>query len=432
MITDPNHLFYPKDALKGKDADVFYGREVLLQKCLDALGSRGTSCVIFGERGVGKTSLAWQVVTVLDGTNNKYSKKQLMRVGFQDAYKCVFHRIRPGVDSLGDLIISLLRPSSSPNSIQHLFPELYEDATIYTKFERKYQISLPILMSFESTFASQTKNADLVDNPILNSASREQNLAALFEDVLNEIEKLHPSVQIIFFVDEIDQANVKVGLGSLIKNSNAARFVFIGIANNITEIITDHESAGRKLIGGDIEVPTLSEQDIRFIFTGAQNKSKGGIIFSNEFLELAVTYSAGYPWIAQNIGFQALLSKLPSEAPIYIGASDFKLAVKNVVSVYERDEINRRLPFETVYDGSTTRQILDFLWTIPFAPTSDEIQETGVQPNVSRFVPTALNRLIELQILKINSNNRWQFIDPVVRILWKAYSDNLSTSSLTQ
>ena len=51
-----NSVFVPFAPIDSKD--IFYGRARQIQKCVDAVTQRGRHIVLYGERGVGKTSFA--------------------------------------------------------------------------------------------------------------------------------------------------------------------------------------------------------------------------------------------------------------------------------------------------------------------------------------------------------------------------------------
>ncbi len=56
LAFEASQLFSPSAPLN--EADLFAGRNAQLRKMLDATSERGKHAILFGERGVGKTSLA--------------------------------------------------------------------------------------------------------------------------------------------------------------------------------------------------------------------------------------------------------------------------------------------------------------------------------------------------------------------------------------
>src|ERR1700753_5118 len=77
FTTDPRDLFTIKGAITLEKRQQFAGREELISKCLDALAIDGSALVLFGERGVGKTSLGWQLLGPLSGNTQLIDERKI-------------------------------------------------------------------------------------------------------------------------------------------------------------------------------------------------------------------------------------------------------------------------------------------------------------------------------------------------------------------
>lgn len=422
-IVDPDKLFF-KSPLKGSDAYNFSFDLIKIKTCLNALASNDTSCVIYGDRGVGKTSFAWQIVSILNGTNKKYSKKELLVVGTEKNFKTVFFKGSAQINDIYEMLLNILRPSSDPFSLCKLFPELYEDEDYKKKFTSKFKFDLFTLLNVQISREDETKASppnNLETYQILTSANKIQNL---FTDVIAEI-KQRFNVDLIIFIDEIDQIQNKSGLGSFIKNVGEVKFAFVGIADTISQIITDHNSAGRKLIGGGIEIEKLQNSQIRWIFENAQLRSNEGINIQKSFIDLAIKYSNGYPWIAQNLGYHALLAKrlhgTQNDETIQISGKDFSAAIGVVMENYKL-EAQKTINFEVAVSGPVPNRILLHIWNSNLPISDEELRH--LMGKDGRLVPHALNRLQVSGILVKTGLGKYRFNDPSIRILTKFILDS--------
>lgn len=414
---DPNILFH-LSAIKGEDAEYFSGRTRLLSRLLNTLGSDEASCVIYGERGVGKTSLAWQCATILNDSNEVFKKGELMSIGNNKKYVCVFHKCQNGIKSVGELLLHILRPSKGePFSFSNQFKEIYDDNAFDLEIKQNYEFSLFNLVNIGIELTPTLKKPKISRDRTYERITSEHTIKFLFQDVISEMKKRKPDHEIIIFIDEIDQTEIESGLGSFLKNVNNVHFAFIGIADSVSEIIRDHESAGRRLINGDIEVPVLEPDNIRWIYDLAQKKSRNKVHYSRGFVEQVILNSAGFPWIAQNIGFQAIRNVIENGSlniPIQINTTDFGSAMNNVVRIYEKEK-NAKVDLNSFSDSATQKSILEFLWSTTHPSTSDQIR-SNINPHSRRFTEEALDRLKTAGILKEKSN-RWSYSDPIIRIL---------------
>ena len=215
-MINPNSLFMPTRAIRDDGERYFAGRKQLFTTALEKIELSGSSLLIYGERGVGKTSVAWQLLKTLANENDPLLK----RMGMENHIKerratCIWTEVAgvsEGDDAdvknrvhLKDVITGLLRYTRASYSLSAHFPKLYDEQVIKS-FERSHGVDL--------------YNPDLED---LNWAS----CISLLKEVVLEISKLYPEADVLIFMDEVDRVIEKNQIAELIKTVGNARFVMV-------------------------------------------------------------------------------------------------------------------------------------------------------------------------------------------------------------
>jgi hypothetical protein len=124
---------------------------------------------------------------------------------------------------------------------------------------------------------------------------------------------------VLILLDEFDVIQNKAGIGSLIKSltSSKVKFGICGIARDLTELVDDHQSIERLLEEGAIDVKPMSSNELRGIFTRAEELYKGKVKFADAVVDKIVQLSDGYPYLAQLIG-RACVNRLNERAEIEV------------------------------------------------------------------------------------------------------------------
>ena len=246
----PVAVFTPGAPVNNKD--FFAGRITQIRRVVDAIPSPGRHPLIFGQRGVGKTSLAnilrdllpdvWSVKVNCDGA---------------DTFTLIWDRVLQ---------------KASIGFKKAAFGLLQEDVTEYVS-----------LRSFVPH-----------NNPIGPS------------DVADVFAKLQTHA--VFILDEFDRVggeDAKSQMADLIKNvsdNNAnVTIVLVGVASSIPGLIGEHPSVQRNLV--QIELPPMSDQEIGDIV----KKGCGtlGLTLLEGVIEDISSLSHGFPHYAHLLGLSA-------------------------------------------------------------------------------------------------------------------------------
>ena len=264
-------LFTPGTAIK--EQELFAGRIEQIHKLAQRIRLAGSHAIIFGERGVGKSSLVNIFRYVADSSP---SKVQYIRVaategdGYEHVMRKVFKRMT--IDS-GD---------GHPVRLS----ELYEGKTI---------VPDDVLLECE-----RFSNAD---TPII---------------VIDEFDKLK---------DDKSKAQIADTLKLLSDEAANATFFIVGVSDAVGDLLKGHESIGRAL--GQVEMPRMSDSEIIDIFQ--KRLSRLGMRISNEAQWDCVFICKGLPHYAHLLGLHASQVACDRHS-LLIEQSDITVATKRALS----------------------------------------------------------------------------------------------------
>ena len=392
-----NELF-SLDAITDITSGHFVGREEEIRTAIRSFSRPHQSCIVYGERGIGKTSLAWKILNILEKRDPEYGD------AVKEEYSCVFVSGLNDPQDTSALIRSIVAPSQSKYSLSRRHPDIYSDDAFLSQIERTYGLDLASRSSLDRALSENNNTAFWVN---------------LFSDVAEKIKEGDPNRQLVFFLDEIDRIQSNQGLALLIKNISHARFCLVGIADSIEDIFSEHLSTARKMRGGMIELNPFSEDTIRKVFENAISKSDNFLSIDNGFMEVAALYSGGYPWLAQHIGDEALNSALERENLYHLSKAvtlreeDFWRALPIIVENYEA-ATSRTFDIDFVKSRDVVRKVFNYLVEEFDHISAEKIAKiTNVPLDV---VVGTVSRAINAGILVQRPNREIRFHDPIVRI----------------
>lgn len=219
LIAQANQVFTPGAPVRQRD--LFSGRSAQLERTIETLTAPGRHPVIFGQRGVGKTSLA----NILGQVFQKLMSVKISCDGM-DTFATVWNRV-------------LYTASVT----------FKQQALGFTQDQAVKTITLGDALGHDPSTTKPAEIADLL-----------RRLNGYCVIILDEF-------------DKIADASAKSAFADLIKilsdNAPEVTVVFVGVAENIHELVGEHPSIDRNLV--QIELPLMSDQEIQTIFeTGLQ------------------------------------------------------------------------------------------------------------------------------------------------------------------
>lgn len=371
------------------------------------VGDDGFSAVIYGDRGVGKTSFGWQLLETLS----------------ESGCKCIWFQCQDYMKNVEHVLAGVMRESLGDYSFKSHFPKLYEDKQVNDTIQRKYGFNFGVVSAdliFKKDDSTTTTSGNIKSiNPLIGD---------MFKDVVQACKSLYPDSEIVIFLDEFDSLPEKDGIGQMIKGVDHARFVIIGIADNVDEIVVDHPSAERKLADSKFKVPGLESSEVEWLFDRAEEESKNQksqVKFDSEFRDGVISMSNGFPYLVQQFGYfamQAAQDANPLQNPLLVTQGYLSQAIDRLFK--DKKESTLFAPLFKVLDGTgkARKEILNLVSSSDKPLTKEEIRNQ-VSPNLKQFVDTNSQSLIKENILKLTDRNELRFANPEARILTQLHFD---------
>ena len=239
--------------------DLFAGRTDQIMLVGQAVHTRGQHAIIFGERGVGKTSLA-NVLTVL------LSEETTIVVKINCTNEDNFHKLWRNVLSQIEIVT--------------------EEEGI--GFHPSKKVNL-------------TTAAEGIDDEIGP------------EDIRRLLTPIGKRANVVVIFDEFDRlqgARIQRMFADTIKNFSDhelnTTLVIVGVANDVSGLIKEHASVDRSLV--QIPMPRMQISELKEIITKAMKEL--GMTIANDAMDLLVMLSLGLPYYTHLLGNEATISAI--------------------------------------------------------------------------------------------------------------------------
>jgi Cdc6-like AAA superfamily ATPase len=276
-VTDIGQAFSPGAPITSKD--LFSGRVVQMAKVLEVVSQRGGHGVLYGERGVGKTSLAAVVSEML-----RAQRRLTVRVNCSagDSFAGAWRRV------LGEISLTSETPQVG-----------FGDKTRVT------------IASAESLLGEEPVTPDRVRRAL---------------GVLSDL------APVVVFVDEFDRLDrdARAPFADLIKALSDyvvnATVILVGVAEDVNELIAEHRSVERSLT--EVLMPRMSPKESKQIVErGLQSIS---MTIEPGALESITRLSKGLPHYTHLLAQEAAISSAWQQRN-EVTETDLRVAVENAI-----------------------------------------------------------------------------------------------------
>lgn len=255
------------------EEQMFAGRLSEVTKMLRTVMERARHVVLFGERGVGKTSLSnifWK----------RYGKT---------LQSFIVARVQCGPhDDFSSIWVRALEELK---------------ATGITKGRPEY---VPFDTSFDELTPSQIRR---------------------------ELQKINPNALPIIILDEYDKVSdrgAKILTANLIKElydfAVHTTVILVGVAENISQLVEDHSSIGRALV--DVPLGRMSESELREII--AQRLRQTSMKFNEDAVWTIIILSRGLPYFTQTLSKLSALNAIENHR-LLVNSHDVEVAMDSFV-----------------------------------------------------------------------------------------------------
>jgi len=256
---------------------LFAGRREIVQRIITAIEEDRANIILYGQRGVGKTSVA--------------------------------NMIAAAAENAGYLVIRCA--CSSHITYEEIFRTLMRSIPT-DLIERWVRVELGKSQNFEE---------------LLPSKSFGPSEAALALGYL----KLNHVIFILDEFDRIDDENLTTALAETIKNlsdlSARVTFFVLGVAEDVGGLLGSHQSIQRHLIG--FRLPLMSQHELRSLIEMGEQKS--GLSFEPEVVKAIVSLSKGLPYYAQLLCLHAGRRALERRS-LRVSIDDFRGSLQDVLN----------------------------------------------------------------------------------------------------
>jgi len=288
----PHNVFTPAKEIQ--DIERFAGRVDALDALSGALQAEGAQLVLYGQRGIGKSSLA-RVLGQL-AQNEKVAISRLSEAPFKKFdYLVVSVTCDDSISTVEKLLVRLL---TDDQALAPWIPFKVEQKTTSGKIEGQLNVKVIKLKGSagDSITERQTEVEADVTSTFINACSNLVGSGVATDGLL-------------IIVDEFDRINNKSGIASLLKSLGPERitFAFVGVAGDLNELIADHESVVRQLADGAIPVPPMREIELAEIISRAMTALGDKYSFDLGAITWITRIARGHPFYVHLIGKHALL-----------------------------------------------------------------------------------------------------------------------------
>ncbi|MFB3895966.1 MAG: AAA family ATPase [bacterium] len=248
-----SNVFIPSSPIS--TPNLLKGREEILQEINVGYRRKGASIVLYGERGVGKTSIVKVVAKTLKGNHFYYSAD--------------------GEDTFETIAFNVLK---------HYNSHMVERSSESTEIESKdASVKIPIA----SGKLAHSDQVSHIETPI-----SEQKITS--QEIANRLQNQEGLIIIDDF-ERIKSAKARAKFADLIKkfsdNEILLTILIVGIGDNLDELLGAHESIQRNII--EIKTPRLSNDIIKKIVT--DGFAELTISIDSDCIDQIVEFSANFP-----------------------------------------------------------------------------------------------------------------------------------------
>lgn len=316
--SDLMNAFQPATELD--DPERFAGREKQVRELADSLHSIGSVPLIYGDRGLGKSSLALQLRRIAMGDIELLSdlESERLAVGPEEFYLVFYITCTDSTRNLEDILQLLVNSAESVET-----EGVGGDARL---IDRKTRRKLTVKVFEHETTRTYATAIQRLSYQDLNL---EEKLVQLCE--LLTATYAH---RVLFIIDELDRVDDTSGLASFLKavSSEYLKFVLVGIAGNVSDLLADHRSLERRLVA--VKVPAMTVKELGEIVTKAERYLVGRdyeVSFERDAIVALVLAASGYPWFVHVLGQQCLLDA-DGEQRSVISGGHVRNAVDSIVA----------------------------------------------------------------------------------------------------
>lgn len=377
LIAQISNAFSPSAPINKRD--LFAGRIQQIDTAIGAVFQRGQHAIIFGERGVGKTSLATTLFDILQS------------LGFQSL------------------------ESGTINCDQSM-----DFSSLWHKIFRDMSINI-------SSRGAGFSSVEMNNKVSLDFALPEQVTPDDVRQLLNKLPD-----QSIIIIDEVDRLkqddDTTTLLADTIKtlsdHSVNATLILVGVADSVSELIAEHSSVERALL--QIHMPRMTKEEILETLNIALSKTD--LTMTENAKELISKLSKGLPHYAHSLGLNSARIVVRS-LRTNITKEDVKVSIKQLLTNAQESISKAYHKAVSGQKGNLYPQVLlacalaptDFLGYFSAADAREPLSKImkkryeipAFAPHLHTFCSEGKGQI--LHKIETSNRNRFRFANPLIQ-----------------
>ena len=364
MRADIQNVFTPAAAID--DATRFAGRQEQLDRIALALQSEGTQIVIYGNRGVGKSSLARQLAGLARGDMTIVDRLTMKPHVLPDflviSLECD--------DSVADIKALILRLLTEDTALAPWMPFRVEKRTAVGEIGGGVNVKLLNLSGKTSETSTLTRE------------EVEMDIFAAFSNAITHIiDSGVTKSGVLFIIDEVDRIKNREDLASVIRSRGAdtrVKFALVGVGTTPQELILHHESIVRQISDGCVEMPPMSPSELREIFSNAHRVlEEDGIRFSEEAQDWIINIARGHPYYVHLLGKHSLIKAVMAKKNLVTS----EMAEEALAEIANKGTARiQETTYQKAIGHSYTRELIVKIFS---GEDTEEINTTSVYQKIS-------------------------------------------------
>lgn len=285
-MINPSLAFTPAQVIE--DPERFAGRQRELDELSEALQISGGHIMIYGNRGIGKSSLAQQLMLMSQGhatLTDRLTHNPFVNFDFLPVYL----QCDDSIKSVEDLLLRLL---TTQTGLADWIPFSVE------KVESLGGVSGGLTVKIAKINA--TSESKFVEGrPEIKG-----DIFSVFLNAINSILQAKISDSgLLIVIDEFDRIEDRTSLASMLKSLDPrVKFAIVGVSTNVAELIGEHESVARQFTGGCVKVDPMSWSEINDLFDRAQLILEDQVSFPKETRIFISGLAKGHPFLVHLLG----------------------------------------------------------------------------------------------------------------------------------
>lgn len=288
-LSEVENAFQPAKEIDAPER--FAGRSQAVSDCYYALIADGANIAIVGNRGIGKTSLARQLIHMATGNNSLLAKLNLPSAERHD-FVPMYFACGDAVATSDDLLERLLTSGDCLSDWIYDIPKAKKEIESY---QPKFNVGVIALNGEKKTERESQK------------AVAQHSVDAVFTNVVRELANQKLAKHgVLIVVDEFDRIGDPKGFASFLKslatNVPRVKFCLVGVAQDIKELMKEHESTDRLFAGSIVRLPQMNDDELAEIIRTAEKSIDKFITFDHNATTRLASLAQGHPYMVHLVG----------------------------------------------------------------------------------------------------------------------------------